>query len=474
MKGERIPAAVKLAYGVGQMAEAVKNTSFDLFLFFYYTQVLGLAGSLVGLALFIALCVDAMTDPLIGSLSDGWRSRWGRRHPWMYLAAPPLALGFYLLFSPPGGLSRGLLFAWLLGFAVMTRTAMTFYHVPHMALGAELSDDYAERSAIVGSRTAFSLLGSALLVVVGFSVFFKATAAVPNGQLNAEAYPRFGAFFALFMWGVVWLSAAGTHRQIPRLHRPPMAQRGFGVRQVFRDVRAALGTAPFRILFAATLLFAVMRGIQSTLSLHAATYFWELAPGQIQSVSLAIIVGLLLGIPLARPLSARFEKKRVFLYAVAWALSFHVVPVLLHAGGWFPRNHTPELVSALVVFALVGGIGAVQALVASGSITADIADVHELATGLRQEGLFFGGLAFAGKAASGLGHAVAGLGVDLIGFPGEAALGGVAPGKLLNFAWLYGPGVGLIGLIALWVFARFPLDHAQVVEAQRLLGLGRK
>jgi Na+/melibiose symporter-like transporter len=469
MKTERVHLITKLAYGFGQMAEAVKNTSFELFLFFYYNQVLGLSGSLVGLALLIALCVDGLTDPLIGSLSDGWRSRWGRRHPWMYLAALPMALSFYLLFSPPGDSSRGLLFAWLVGFAMMVRAAMTFYHVPHMALGAELSDNYAERSSIVGFRTAFSLLGSALLVAVGFSVFFKANAGFPNGQLNADAYPRFGLFFALLMSGVMWASAAGTHRQIPRLYQPSGEKNGFGVRRVFSDVRAVFRTLPFRILFAATLLFAVMRGFQSTLSLHAATYFWELTPDEIQSISLAIILGLLVGIPLARPLSARFEKKRIFLCAIAWALLFHVLPVSLHLGGWFPQNRTPELVWALVVFSLLGGIGAVQALVAAGSITADIADFHELATGRRQEGLFFGGLAFAGKAASGLGHAVAGIGVDLIDFPRVAVPGGVMTSKLLNFAFLYGPGVGLIGLMALLVLARFPLSHARVVEVQRLL-----
>jgi Na+/melibiose symporter-like transporter len=119
--------------------------------------------------------------------------------------------------------------------------------------------------------------------------------------------------------------------------------------------------------------------------------------------------------------------------------------------------------------AWVGGVGAVQALVAAGSMAADIADVHELATGRRQEGLFFGGLSFAGKAASGLGHGVAGLWVDLLGFPGTAAPGAVPGGKLLAFALVYGPGTALIGVLALWVFARFALDRAAVAEAQRRL-----
>lgn len=117
----------KLAYGVGQVAEAIKNSSFELFLFFYYTQVLGLSGTLAGAALFIALCIDGITDPVIGSLSDGWRSRWGRRHPLMYISAIPLALCFYCLFAPPSGLEQPALFAWLTLFAVLVRFFMTLY-----------------------------------------------------------------------------------------------------------------------------------------------------------------------------------------------------------------------------------------------------------------------------------------------------------------------------------------------------------
>ena len=87
---------------VGSIAEGVKNTAFNVFLLFYYNQVLGVSGTLTGTAIFLALCVDAVADPLIGSLSDGWRSRLGRRHPFMYAAALPMAVCFALLFLPAG------------------------------------------------------------------------------------------------------------------------------------------------------------------------------------------------------------------------------------------------------------------------------------------------------------------------------------------------------------------------------------
>ncbi|MDC1322929.1 MFS transporter, partial [Pseudomonadales bacterium] len=132
---------IKVSYGVGQAAEGIKNGAFNVFVFFYYTQVLGLPTIYTGFAVGIALAFDAISDPLVGSLSDNWRSKLGRRHPFLYWSILPLGLAFYGLFSPPE-LSEFSLFLWLTTFAVLTRVAMTLYHVPHVALGAELSEDF--------------------------------------------------------------------------------------------------------------------------------------------------------------------------------------------------------------------------------------------------------------------------------------------------------------------------------------------
>jgi len=111
--GGAVPLGIKLAYATGRAAESIKVRAFDTFLFFYYVQVLGLSGSRSGLALGIAMVFDAITDPVAGWISDGWRSRWGRRHPFMLAAPIPLAVCFYLLFIPPADLSQWQLFAWL-------------------------------------------------------------------------------------------------------------------------------------------------------------------------------------------------------------------------------------------------------------------------------------------------------------------------------------------------------------------------
>ena len=102
--GGRVPLKWKLFYGLGQAGSAISGWGFDMYLFIYYNQVLGLSGSYTGLGFAIALVCDAISDPVIGSWSDGLKSRLGRRHPFMLLSIPALAVSYFALFWPPAGL----------------------------------------------------------------------------------------------------------------------------------------------------------------------------------------------------------------------------------------------------------------------------------------------------------------------------------------------------------------------------------
>ena len=148
----QVPFATKAFYACGAAGEAIKNAAFG-FLLIYYNQVLGLSGAMAGYALAIALIFDAVIDPAIGSWSDGMKTRWGRRHPLMALAIVPFCLLVFGLFWPPAGLSDWLLFLWLTVFTVGTRAAMALFNVPYLSLGAELTQQYRERTQIVSMRT---------------------------------------------------------------------------------------------------------------------------------------------------------------------------------------------------------------------------------------------------------------------------------------------------------------------------------
>ena len=245
----RLSRGTKFAYGIGQVGEQIKNQGFNTFLFFYFTQVLGLSGSLAGTAILIALVFDAVTDPLAGSISDNWRSPRGRRHPFMYASAAPLGISFVILFLPPASLGQLGLFAWLTSFAVVVRAAMTLYHVPHLAMGAELSNDYQERTSIVAWRTMLAVVGGVATTIAAYAFFFPETPEFENGMLNPAGYPRYAVFAAVIMCVTIWYSAWGTRHEIPNLPKAPEHPEPFSVRRIVTEFAAAWRNVSFRSLF---------------------------------------------------------------------------------------------------------------------------------------------------------------------------------------------------------------------------------
>jgi Na+/melibiose symporter-like transporter len=453
--------STRLYFGVGQLAEGIKTYGFSLFVLFYYNTVLGLPGSWTGLAVAIALVADAVSDPVMGSISDRFDSRWGRRHPFMVAAALPLGLSFWGLFAPPSGLDETGLFLWLTVFAVATRAAMTAYHVPHMSLGAELSSDYAERTRLVAVRQIFGYVGIIAMVVIGFGGFF---ADARGGRTNAEAYAPFGLAMAVLMVASILISVWGTWDQIPRLRGAGVstASHGGGVARIVDDTRGAFRSPSFRRLFAGTLCIYVMVGTESALSLYIYEFFWGLGSREILGLSLLYPFGLIAGAFLTHRLHSRWDKSPTLVFGVVGWFVCQVGPVLLRLADWFPGNGTVELVATLFAVRLVQGIVVQQALVSFSSMMADIADEHELATGRRQEGIFFGVVSFSGKAASGVGSLIAGVALDVIGWPtGLAAAGAraVTDGTVRALGVVYGPLVAGFAVVALLGYRGYDLDR---------------
>ena len=436
----------KFAYGIGQLAEGLKNSALGTFVLFYYNQVLGLPGTLAGLALAIALVFDAFTDPLAGSISDNWQGKNGRRHPFMYASALPLAIFFYLLFSPPEGLSEIGLFLWLTATVLLTRAAMTLYHVPHIALGAELSTEYQERSQIVSFRYVFGFVGYFVSYFLGFAWFFRDTEEFPNGQFNVAAYEPYAISLSLLMAITIVWSGWGTHHRIPYLPSVPgpatkLSPVGI-VTRMLAEIWGALNNHSFAWLFAGALVIFIMVGIDGALNLYLFEYFWELDSQAKLYVLLIYPVGIIIG-SVVSPITHRYINKRtgVIFGALGWAM-LQIIPILLRFKGWIPENGTQELVITLVSLKILQGFLAAQSLVSFNSMLADIADEHELKTGKRQEGIFFAAASFATKTTSGIGSFIAGVGLDLINWPRGSHIQSAADIPIETLAWLgllYGP-----------------------------------
>ena len=475
----------KLFYSIGQLAESMKNLSLAVFILFYYNSLLGMNAMLAGLSMLIALIIDSATDPLIGAVSDRWRSRFGRRHFFMYLAVVPFLFTFYLLFAPPASLLPGRdapladhlpLFAWLTGFGIAARVVLTFFTVPHLALGAELSSDYRTRTVVASWREAVTAIGSLLVYGIAFGWFF----AGPRGQLETEAYPAFALTIAVIMSAAMLVSALGTHHLIPYLHQPAQRVR-MSAAAILIETAHAFRNRNFRWYFTGAVMIYMVIGIDTALLLYVNTYIWEISGRPLLWVSLSLFVGYFLGAPLTPRLHSRFDKRPVLMGGTTWFAVFQMLPVIVWLLGGMPAEGTAALVMTLSVMRIVQGIGTVQSRTSGSSMLADVADEYELQSGKRQEGVFFGAQLVAYKATSGLGKFVSGILLSLIAWPTsqQIAAEGVPHEKLVWLALMYGPFVGVLAVLSVWCYSRYQLDaqtHREIVEqlALRRRGIARQ
>jgi GPH family glycoside/pentoside/hexuronide:cation symporter len=469
----RVPARLKLAYGFGNVTEGVLAAALSTFAFFYLTAVLGLSGTLAGAAMAISLVIDAFMDPLIGSASDSTRTRFGRRHPMMAASLIPLFFTLGMLFTIPQGLSEPVLFALVTALAVIHRIALSAFTIPYSALGAELSNDYRERTSILVAARLFGVVGTIIAVVLGYGVFLR-----PEGApLLAAAYAPLGWTCALvsLLAGVLFL--ASTVRAGVQVMPADSPAGGAALRRLPSEVREVLSNRSFRVLFAGLILFFAAIGSHLALSLHANVFFWKLTGNELLVPSLGYLAGIAVGVP-ATAVAARWLEKRgqVFLGLGILCASWTVLP-LVQIVGLGGLEHA-QLVGLLTLNWTAAGIGSTITTIAYGSMMGDAADEHEHLFGMRREGLYFAGLAFAGKTATGLGTLVAGIGLDLVGFPrgldGQALAQVKVPEPTVDLlGWIYGPGTAALTIASMLVLLSYTITarrHGEIVAA---LGIRR-
>ena len=433
----RLGFPTRFFYGFGSVAFGVKDNGFSYFLAFFYTQVVGLPAATVGLAIMFALVIDAFIDPVIGQLSDNTRSRWGRRHPFMYFSALPVAASYLLLWNPPKGWEQGALVAYLVSTAVLIRSFISCYEIPSSALAAELTTDYDERTRLLSWRFLFGWVGGLAMYGLALAVFLRPDAAHPVGQLNPAGYAHYGLFAAGLMMVAILTTSIGTHKEIPNLRAPPHARVSLG--QLAGEMVATLANRPFLMILTSSFFYAMGVGLGFSINLYFSTYFWEFSSGQIAGFTFSSLAAAALAFSIAPRIAQKFDKKPAAMILIPMGLAISVAPVVLRLMGAFPANGSTVLYPTIFIANIFGvGLGIVGSILFT-SMIADVVEDSELKTGRRQEGLFFAAAAFINKAVSGMGIFTSGMIIAAIHFPHGVKPGDVAPGIVRNLGLTYVP-----------------------------------
>ncbi len=464
-----MPISTKLFQGIGALPGSHKDFAFNTFLLLYYSQILGVPASFASIVLAIALIVDAITDPMVGAYSDNFRSRLGRRHPFMYGAALPLGLFMFALFSPPTGASETVLLLWMLAFTLLVRVSFTFFVVPWNAVAAEFSSDYVERTSIITFRYLVGWIGGVTFSFCMYSFVFAGNDEYPAGQLNPANYPLFAVVVSSLI--VTWclLTTHLTRREVPYLLQPVKATPRFNLKQLFAEVLLALTSRNFRLLFICTLVFSGIAGIGGVFDIYMNTYFWEFKASDLRWYGLTIFgaIAAFITVPL---LQRTFEKQFILVVAIAIACVLGIIKVLFRFMDIWPDNGDPMLLILLIGLACVSVYVLTSAGIMFGSMIADLVDEQELEVHRRQEGVYSSAIGFSAKATSSLGLIIGGLLLDtFISFPRGTGVGEVADDILFRLALTDGILVPMMFIVPILMIRRYSLTRDRLADVQRQL-----
>jgi glycoside/pentoside/hexuronide:cation symporter, GPH family len=466
----KLSIVTMLSFGVGNSAEGIKSAAFGAFLLFYYQQVLGVPGVLTGAALALSLLADAITDPMVGHLSDSARSRYGRRHPFIALAAVPLGLCFFLLFSPPQGLSDFGYFIWLAVFAISARVAMTFYDIPHLALGAEMAPDYQQRTTLFSISTWFRVVSGAAVTFVAYRFLFPTTTAYDPGLLNPAGYFWLGLIFGCVMITVLTICVLGTKSEIPFLRKSDDADR-MNLLGVVRQMLGTWQSPSFRYVFLGLFLYVLIVNVEQSLGTYMAVHFWGLTTETMSLLPLASLAGAVVAFPTVNLLTHLIDKRRVLILVTCIGfLNINLfVAGRLFLPDFLPENGSPLITGFVVTNFFVTGFISLSVITTINSMYADIADEYELIAGKRREGMLYATRSFANKAAAAIGLFLGGLLLDAIHFPAKASAGEVAGHTVWRLGFVYGPVTSIVMLVTIYLYHRYTLDRAALTDIQARL-----
>jgi Na+/melibiose symporter-like transporter len=447
----------KFLYASGAVANGVKTDGFTFFLLFFYSNVIGLSPALASLAIFIALLIDAFTDPVMGAISDRTNHRLGRRHPYFLLGIIPMGLSYFMLFSIQSSwdLTQQQLFFWMLAFTAMTRLGMTVFDVPHRSLGSEMSRSYDERTSIFAAREMFGWAGGLFNALLAYTVFFKDTPEYIPGTQNPEPWIYFGMTGTILMCISVLITYFGT---LKYSNSSSNIKASFNLKLIISQIYIALKNKSFLIFFFGYLFIAVGWGLNSSLQLYMNTYFWEF-----KSIMIAAFLGIyalstLTAFLIVPRLVLHIEKRSILLIAIAIAALIPPIPIFLFLNNLIPDAGSWNLFFTLAPFIYIANTCLSSSAIVRESMLGDISDEVELDSKIGQQGLMYASSSLIGKLNTGLGILVAGLALELIGFPrGSEVL--PTSDQVFNLAMVQGPFVAFLMIIPFGIFSLYGIDR---------------
>jgi sugar (glycoside-pentoside-hexuronide) transporter len=405
----RLSIATQAGYGLGAVGTGAYGTAPSLLLLFFMTDTLGIPAALAAIGLFAAKVWDVVNDPIMGMISDRTRSRWGRRRPYLLAGAIMLGISLSLLFAVPDFASMHARFAWVVGMFFLCSTTFTIFAVPYIAMPAEMTGNYHERTTLMSFRMAFMSAG--VLVAGGLAPLVRDAAGGGRGGYAVMSL-ALGVCCCAFM-----LASFFATRRVAFTERTEVT---VGMREQWS---LALANRPFLVLVLVFLTQMISVGsLIGTLPYFVAYVLQR--PGSVFTMGFVVLtIASVVAMPGWVMLSRRLGKTRGYTLSLVLFASMNVALLLLD-------HRTP--LAAFYALVAVMGIGFAGTQLFPFAMLPDTIEHDTARSGLRREGVFSGVWTAAEGTGMALGGLIAGSVLDWHGFIESTTGGATQPASALH------------------------------------------
>lgn len=446
--GEAPPltARTRYSYASGAVANGVKNVSFSAYLMFFYNQVIGVPAGVVAGALAATLLIDAFIDPFLGRWTDVARTRWGRRHPFIYAALIPTPLFFLLVWMPPATLTHAQIGIWVFVTAMFTRISISAFEISTQAMTTELTSDYRERTRLFSLRYWFLYIGQYGFSAVSLLIFFAPTAEFPRGQLNPDSYAGFAMLGAAMIFLAILACGLGTHDRIPFLQQAAVRTKEGGVKRHFLEMAGAFRNRAFLAIFGFGIFKFTAIGLYAASALYFNTYLFGLTAAQIAILTIDSVVAATLAAPLAPIMSQWLGKRMSSLVFALGGVSLGLLPLVLSYFDMFFLPGDARLLPTLFVIGAIYGAMVAISLINTSSMLADVVEDSAVNTGRHEAGTFFAAASFMQQCSTALGLVANGVILSWSAFPARVQGSEITEAMMDSLVIHYS-----IGSLSLWI-----------------------
>lgn len=462
----------KFGYGIGGLGYSSMSNTLNSFIMFFSTAVMGISGSLVGVAIAISSLWDGVSDPLIGYLSDNTKNKFfGKRLGFMFFGIFVIAFLNICIWAMPATFPEWAKFLWLLFGMLAIESANTCFGTPYSALAIDMAPDYNEQSKIQGFKTVFNIIGMILPSVLMY--FFMSSISIGIQTSHTQSgYIKISLINSslLLVFGLITIFSSLHFTKKHHIYTFAEKKSKFSFAELLSGYLTILKKKDFRAVILGYSFATIASSFLTSVGMHLFTYCYHFSSPQISITLIALFGGAIASQPLWIYLSKRMDKKRALNFSLATIVFGVFLTMITFLFRTFISSSTMFYI-AVPCLAFCGvGAGAMYSL--PFSMYADVVTLEMFKTGQNNAGAYTGYFTFTYNLANSVALLLIGFLLDAIKFDSSQPVQAMSVQNGLGMIVFLGCSVFLA--LAIMVFSKFSIKRSDVLKVQMVLTRDKK